>query len=322
MLWLKCLDKIKNENSIIINYKIADLNGEQRIVTKEQLKNAMINNQVGIVNLKLSIDNKIIDRSIAEQSALMKKLGLNKITEKDDIMYKKAMMLGVSPQVDEDGYVISWPDTEKIYITPNITFINTLSRLSNRTLIFSGNNNLRFGINEFYNKAIIYNPTLVTSVVNKEFIAETILFDFDNMDINIIDIIFKIFKNEVDTKYLDFNTVTKYKQYENILVSNKRLKCENVYDRVKQILKRQKTSNKLERRCYDLIVYLRLIYSVYSSFNNISILYETPVYIEEYREKFSIMHGTSNKYAYFINMFGAFTDKLIDTIEEKIKSGE
>lgn len=274
MLWCKCIQKIRDNNGVIVEYEIADLNGEHRVVSKDALKNAIVNKQVSVVNLKLAKDGKLMDRATEEQAQLMKELNLGTVTEADNNTYLKARMIGMAPLVDERGRASKFPNGEQIAITPNVKYIISDRKLVDKTVIFYGSNKVDFAFGEMYGNVIIKNQTVVSSLINKEFVVNnSVVFDFDNMDLKIIDIIFKILKTDI-RNYMSTD-MTVY------LVDSSRLNCEEVYTKVGQILKRQKPSSKIERRCYDIVAYLRLIYSMYLSFNDNSVLKYANDYIVE-----------------------------------------
>lgn len=310
MIWCKCIQKIRDNNGIIVKYEIADLNGEHRIVSKDALKSAIVNNQISVVNLKLAKDGKLMDRATEEQAKLMKKLNIGTVTEADNNAYLKARMIGMAPLVDEKGWTSNFPNGEQIAITPNVKHIASDRKLADKTVIFYGSNKVEFAWGEIYNKVVIKNPTVVSSLVNKDFVVNSsVVFDFDNMDLKIIDIIFKILKTDI-RNYMSTD-MTVY------LVDNNRLSCEEVYAKVGQILKRQKPSSKIGRRCYDIVAYLRLIYSMYLSFNDNSVLKYANDYIVEYLQKVDSISGTNDSYNNFLINNHDTIRKLIMRIREK-----
>lgn len=310
MLWCKCIQKIRDNNGVIVEYEIADLNGEHRVVSKDALKNAIVNKQVSVVNLKLAKDGKLMDRATEEQAQLMKELNLGTVTEADNNTYLKARMIGMAPLVDKDGWTSSFPNSEQIAITPNIKHVVSNRDLSDKTVIFYGSNKVEFAWGEIYGTVIIKNPTVVSSLIDKDFVVnKSVVFDFDNIDLKIIDIIFKILKTDIRNYRSADMTV--------YLVDNSRLNCEEVYAKVGQILKRQKPSSKTERRCYDIVAYLRLIYSMYLSFNDNSVLKYANDYIVEYLQKADRLSGANDSYNNFLFKNHDTIRKLIMEIREK-----
>lgn len=304
MIWCKCIQKIRDNNGIITDYEIADLNGEHRVVSKDALKNAVVNNQIGVINLKLAKDGKMLDRATEEQAQLMKKLNIGVVTEKDDKTYLKARMIGVAPLVDERGRATNFPNSNQIAITPNVKYVSSDKQLINSTVIFYGSNAVEFCFGEIYGSVIIKNPTVVSSLINREFtVNDTITFDFDNMDLKLIDIIFKILKT--DARVYGNSEMTVY------LVNSSKISCKDAYTKTCQILKRQKPSSKYERRCFDIVAYLRLIYSMYMSFEDKSILTCANDYIDEYLRKIDYAVGS-----YFLDSNSASIRSLISKIRE------
>lgn len=313
MIWVTCVDKIRDNNNIIVEYKIADLNGEHRIVSKEALKIAILQGQVEVVNLKLSKDGKLMDRATEEQARLMKNLNLGVVTEADNRAYVKGKMLGAVPTVDEDGITIDWPDADEIMITPNVKYMRNRDKLNNKTIIFTGNNSVEFDINRiYYKKAVIMNPTIIEPFMNHDFRAHITILDFDNINLKALDIIFKYLKQDVDT-YWNYGS----NGYSYVLVSNKRLDYADVYDKAEQVLKRQKPSDRVNRRCYDLIVYLRFIYSIYLSFNEKTIIKFADPYLKELTIKKPHIN-TRDNFGRYLSANNIANNKLIDSIENII----
>ena len=60
---VKCIDKQRDKNNVITAYLLSDLCNKQMAVTPEQLKNAIFNYQVDCVNLTLTSDNRLVDKS-------------------------------------------------------------------------------------------------------------------------------------------------------------------------------------------------------------------------------------------------------------------
>lgn len=309
MIWCKYIQKIRDNNGIIVEYEIADLNGEHRIVSKDALKNAIAAGQVSMVNLKLSKDGKLMDRAIEEQAKLMQKLHLGVVTEADNNTYLKAKMIGMAPSINEKGTVTGYPTSDTVAITPNIKYMHDDYCLRDKTIVFYGNNEVGFMSSVKCKRAIVKNPTVVTAIVNNRMQAEEIIFDFDDMDLKLIDIIFKHFKSDEES----------YKNmYEIITVDESRMDCKEVYNKVASILKRQKPSSKYDRRCYDIIVYLRLIYCMYLSFGDKAVLSLAVPYIKEYKEKYEHIYRTSDWHSVYVVSNRDSTKDLIAKIEGAI----
>ena len=67
MIQAICLKKFRNKNNQIIGYKIQDKNGSTLDVKSEYLKQAIRNNQINVLNLTLTSDNKLIDKAYKPQ---------------------------------------------------------------------------------------------------------------------------------------------------------------------------------------------------------------------------------------------------------------
>ena len=61
-----------------------------------------------------------------------------------------------------------------------------------------------------------------------------------------------------------------------------------------------------ERRCYDIVAYLRLIYSMYLSFNDNSVLKYANDYIVEYLQKADRLSGANDSYNNFLSICAIF----------------
>lgn len=67
-LIVKCLDKQRDTNSKITAYLIVDKSGKQMTVEPYRLKNAIYNYQVVCVNITLTSDGRLVDKSEIEES--------------------------------------------------------------------------------------------------------------------------------------------------------------------------------------------------------------------------------------------------------------
>lgn len=61
MITVKCIQKFKDEHNNIYGYRLVDINGQTQDVASENLKKAIINKQVHVINLKLTSDRRLID---------------------------------------------------------------------------------------------------------------------------------------------------------------------------------------------------------------------------------------------------------------------
>ena len=62
MITVKCIEKIRNKNGIITHYILADCNGIRQTLSSTQVKNMLKCGQLNILNLKLTSDDKLIDK--------------------------------------------------------------------------------------------------------------------------------------------------------------------------------------------------------------------------------------------------------------------
>lgn len=279
-VWCKCINKIRDNNNNIVQYEIADRNGEHRIVTKEQLKAAVVSGALDIVNLKLTKDMKFVDRATEDEAKLMRFLTTGELSEKDDRIIVKSQLIGTAPKV-EAGMLVGLPNSNTIAITPDVRII-PWDRTGNcnfegKTLYFYGNNTISIErqLSEV-DKAYIFNQTLVSNISSEKLLCKEMVLAYNDLDVKAVDIIFKTYKEFTPAK-----SNWKY-TFSNIMVDSTKLDCDECYNRAAAILKRQKPSDNSIRRRYDLVVYMRLIKSMYTSFGDKRILALANPYIVEY----------------------------------------
>lgn len=63
MLKVKCIQKFRDKHNIIIGYRLIDQSGNTKDVTPQQLKTVMSQGRIEVINLTLTSDNRIIDKS-------------------------------------------------------------------------------------------------------------------------------------------------------------------------------------------------------------------------------------------------------------------
>lgn len=61
MIQAKCIEKFRDKQGKIYGYRLIDLNGQTQDVRSENLKSAIRDNKIHIVNLTLTADNRLID---------------------------------------------------------------------------------------------------------------------------------------------------------------------------------------------------------------------------------------------------------------------
>lgn len=82
MISATCIQKIKTESGRIQSYILQDIQGKVVEISAIELKQAMQNNQIRVVNLKLTKDNRIantkVDRVAYLTNSLIKKINCTK----------------------------------------------------------------------------------------------------------------------------------------------------------------------------------------------------------------------------------------------------
>ena len=63
MIQAKCIEKFRDNTGKIYGYRLQDINGQVQDVQPENLKTAIRNKQIHIVNLTLTADNRLVDSS-------------------------------------------------------------------------------------------------------------------------------------------------------------------------------------------------------------------------------------------------------------------
>lgn len=66
MLAVKCIQKFRDRNNKIYGYRLQDSNGYTKDVRPEDLKAAIANNKVSVVNLTLTSDGRLLDKKVPE----------------------------------------------------------------------------------------------------------------------------------------------------------------------------------------------------------------------------------------------------------------
>lgn len=61
MIQAKCIQKFRNKSNQIIGYRLQDSQGKTKDLTPQQLKDAIHTNQIHVLNLTLTSDNRLVD---------------------------------------------------------------------------------------------------------------------------------------------------------------------------------------------------------------------------------------------------------------------
>lgn len=67
MIVCKCIQKFRDNKGKIYGYRLIDLNQQTQDVTPDDLKRAIQNNQVNVINLQLTSDNRLLDKKEDKQ---------------------------------------------------------------------------------------------------------------------------------------------------------------------------------------------------------------------------------------------------------------
>ena len=112
MITVKCIEKFRNNSGQIIGYRLQDINGQIRDVKSECLKQAIKNNQISVLNLKLTSDNRLLDKSYKPQKP--QKSQNNNL--KDKMAKIRALGTPFTSSCGHTYYVIESSDTTIVYI--------------------------------------------------------------------------------------------------------------------------------------------------------------------------------------------------------------
>lgn len=63
MIQAKCIQKFRDKNNHIYGYRLQDINGQTQDFKPENLKQAIINKQINVINLTLTSDMRLVDKS-------------------------------------------------------------------------------------------------------------------------------------------------------------------------------------------------------------------------------------------------------------------
>lgn len=269
MIKAKCIEKIRDNNNIIIGYVLMDNDGKTIKVEPKQLKDAIASRKIDIINLKLTKDNKLMDRNISESIDSYGKMSSTSEVDVDKVNLK-AQIIGSAPITNDRGVVVDLAISGRTVFSDSTQVIG-ISKFSNTEAMFTGSKEL---IKYYWNHSkcfisfdsiVVANPCIMKSLLAKStndvmIEASKILISHSLVDIKTVDEIFKILKNKCT------NWADKFCQYiaidENIA---RNIGFEEIYNRTHKILNRQKVSDKPSRRLYDILVYLQFINSMYIS---------------------------------------------------------
>ena len=127
MLTVTCIQKFRDRHNQIYAYRLQDFQGNTRDVYSDQLKQAIRNNKINIVNLTLTSDNRLVSTTPTQSKT-------SKISnEQLQSMLTKAKLLGLHTEeiptaCDHKCYLISMSEAQHIvYIPDDVTELNDTS---------------------------------------------------------------------------------------------------------------------------------------------------------------------------------------------------
>lgn len=128
MIQAKCVEKFRDKNNHIYGYRLKDSQGNTKDVGTDQLKNAIKNGQINILNLTLTSDNRLVDttpnksKSVSQQSQISEE-------QKIQNLILKSKALGITKEIPTAcGHhctLISKSETQHIiYIPDDVEILN------------------------------------------------------------------------------------------------------------------------------------------------------------------------------------------------------
>ena len=137
MLKVKCIDKIRDNRGVIVDYVIQDTAGKSSLIGPERLKQMIAIGELTVDNLKLTADNRLIGRKQSNTKdiknenakiARMKEIDaqINKIIDKAKVTGKQIKQ--VKAYEGSDITLVQLNDTSSILCIPsNVCLINRVS---------------------------------------------------------------------------------------------------------------------------------------------------------------------------------------------------
>ena len=155
MIQAKCIQKFRDKNNHIYGYRLQDKKGQVLDVKPDKLKQAIKNNQITIINLTLTADNRLIDIKSQHQQSDKKQTQSQQIEEqKLQKIITKARLLGISKNIQtfcghtcelislSDKHIIIIPDdvTKLNGNTGKLTFTTHIQQLQGTIKVIGGKN--------------------------------------------------------------------------------------------------------------------------------------------------------------------------------------
>ena len=133
MFQATCIQKFKKNNRIY-GYRLQDSQGNTKDVYADQLKTAIKNQQITIINLTLTSDNRLIDTTPTQQPQISEEQKIKNIVLKSKVLGFPVKEIPTA--CNHKCYLISKSETQHIiYIPDDVTYLN----IDLYTLIFTDN---------------------------------------------------------------------------------------------------------------------------------------------------------------------------------------
>ncbi len=142
MQMVKCINKIRDGKGKIIGYTLQSSTGETKKVEKNSLKEAVRNGKIGIVNMTLTSDNRLVDKRPDTPSKTMTAPSKQNTNTESLLSRVKATGYTINTFDTDCGhkcYIASSPDnTKHIFIIPDD--VKCIYRKDAGDFYFQGNN--------------------------------------------------------------------------------------------------------------------------------------------------------------------------------------
>lgn len=103
MIQAKCIQKFRDKNNHIYGYRLQDINGKTQDVRPDNLKQAIANKQIHVVNLTLTSDNRLVDTT--EHHLQSKSLGSIPQPPKSEVIKQRMIDIAEYIQNNKASYL-------------------------------------------------------------------------------------------------------------------------------------------------------------------------------------------------------------------------
>lgn len=229
MVYAKCININKSKHK----YLLKDNNGLEMWVTESDLREAIKANRICIINL----DNNL---QISFQSGLTNysKLSADKPSENSEKIYKKSVVVGTAPILDDSGCIVGGT-YKTLYITDYTRLLD--DDIQAEEIVFIGEQSFKDCSSENYitnikcNKAIIMNKCIMSNLVSGPVLnAKEIEIKHGYVDENTV---LEVYDVLVASYYnLDLYNPSQYR-INNIRVHFENLDTSKIYNNIRRIYK-------------------------------------------------------------------------------------